>query len=138
MWQAVAALRDTTYLTVLHDLEAQRQENDYVEGTPVTRLVSYYERNPDLRSAAVAIHGTRCQVCGMSFAERYGDLGEGYIEVHHLKPVSDYEGEVVVDPKTDMAVVCPNCHRMLHRGENGPLTIEALRDLLQARGKPTA
>ena len=135
MWLAVEALCDVTRLTVLRDLEALQLEDSYIEGTLVTRLVSHYERNAELRSAAVAIHGTRCQVCRMRFSERYGELGEGYIEVHHLKPVSEYEGEVVVDPKEDMRVVCSNCHRMLHRGEDGPLTVEELSVVLGARGQ---
>jgi len=133
MWDAVDALCDTPRETVLRDLEAIRFEEGYIEGQPTTRLVSYYERNPNLRSAAIAIHGIRCQACGMSFVERYGELGEGYIEVHHLKPVSEYEGEVVVDPKEDMRVVCSNCHRMLHRGVDGPLTIEELRAVLKGQ-----
>lgn len=126
----LAQLRDT----VLCDLEALQLEEDYVEGTLVTRLVSYYERNPELRTAAIAVHGTRCQACDMSFAQRYGELGEGYIEVHHLKPVASYEGEVVVDPKEDMRVVCSNCHRMLHRDSGEPLTVEELRAVVEAHG----
>ncbi|MGD9496485.1 MAG: HNH endonuclease [Armatimonadota bacterium] len=95
--------------------------------------MSYYERNPELRTAAVRVHGTRCQVCGMGFAEVYGPLGADFIEVHHRKPVSEYDGEVQVDPAADMAAVCPNCHRMLHCGPAGPLTVEELRARLEER-----
>ena len=134
MWQAMEAVCETTHVTVLRDLEAIRLEEEHAEGQKTTRLVSYFERNPDLRSAAIAVHGTRCQACGMTFVERYGELGEGFIEVHHLKPVADYEGEVSVNPETDMAVVCPNCHRVLHRGQDELLTVEELRGILQTRG----
>ena len=134
MREAVAALCDVVDLTVRRDLETIRLEEEYVEGQRTTRLVSHYERNPNLRSTAIAIHDTRCQVCGFDFAEVYGELGEGFIEVHHLKPVADYAGEVSVDPEEDMAVVCPNCHRMLHRGEDGPLTVAELREVLQTHG----
>lgn len=134
MWAAVEEVCDTTHVTVLRDSEAQRLEEQYIGGQRTTRLVSYYERNPELRTAAVRIHGTRCQVCGMSFAEVYGAAGEGFIEVHHRKPVSEYEGEVLVDPAAEMAAVCPNCHRMLHLARGGPLTVEELRAVLGGGG----
>jgi 5-methylcytosine-specific restriction enzyme A len=55
-----------------------------------------------------------CQACGFDFEKVYGDLGRGFIETHHLIPVS----ELTSDSKTkvsDIALVCPNCHRMVHR-----------------------
>ncbi len=107
--------------------EMSRTDDAYSEGQRSTRLVTRFERSLKLRTAAVAIHGTRCQACGLSFGEVYGELGDGFIEVHHLKPVADYLGETNVDPASDMAVVCPNCHRMLHRRAGTPLTIEELR-----------
>lgn len=129
--ESVAAVCDGVDLAVWRDIEAVRLEEEYTEGQPTTRLVSYYERNPRLKSAAVAIHGTRCQVCEMAFSEVYGELGGVFIEAHHLKPVADYKGEVRVDPESDMAVVCPNCHRMLHLGCGGPFTVEELREVLR-------
>lgn len=76
------------------------------------------ERNPRLSKAAKALHGTRCKVCSMEFSERYGDLGKGYIEAHHLVPLGELAGRPeprILDPATDFTVVCANCHRMLHR-----------------------
>ena len=55
IWQAMEAVCDSMHVAVLRDLEAIRLEEEYVEGQRTTRLVSYHERNPDLRSAAVAI-----------------------------------------------------------------------------------
>jgi len=72
-------------------------------------------------------------VCGMSFAKVDGPRGEGFIEVHHLKTVASHEGEVSVDPEADMAVVCSNCQRMLHRSEDGALTVEELRAVVEAQ-----
>ena len=55
------------------------------------------------------------------------------------EPTEDFPVETVgVDPETDMAVVCPNCHRMLHRGKDGPLTIGELIEVLRNRGMLTA
>lgn len=54
-----------------------------------------------------------CECCDFDFADTYGDLGDGYIECHHTIPVAQLDQ----DSKTkmsDLALVCANCHRMLH------------------------
>ena len=52
----------------------------------------------------------------MCLEERYGSIGTGYIEAHHLNPVSSLKDTVVtLDPRLDFAVLCANCHRMIHR-----------------------
>jgi 5-methylcytosine-specific restriction protein A len=75
------------------------------------------ERNAKLSKEAKRIHGYSCQVCGFNFAAHYGALGEGYIEAHHKVPLSEIpdDGAVELSPKDDFAVVCANCHRMLHQ-----------------------
>ena len=70
------------------------------------------------REDAIRIHGTKCMICGFDFEQKYGELGKGYIEVHHIKPLTTLEQEVVVNPETDLICVCANCHRMLHRFKN--------------------
>jgi 5-methylcytosine-specific restriction protein A len=98
------------------DLDAFRSEEEFFEeGKQKKRFTNYYERNPKLRTAAIQYHGTRCMACGFDFEKVYGKHGTGYIEVHHLLPVSSLKMKTKVDPKTDMAVVCSNCHRMIHR-----------------------
>lgn len=106
--------------------ELQDEEGGY-EGAQSSRLVNHYERDAGLRAAAVRIHGTRCMACGFSFEEAYGELGAGYIEVHHLRPISTYGKAVYVNPLSDMAVLCSNCHRMIHRSPDGPLSVLDLR-----------
>lgn len=69
-----------------------------------------------------------CIVCGFSFNETYGELGKKYIEAHHLTPISSLKKTTKISIK-DLAPVCSNCHRMLHR-KNPPITIEELRELL--------
>ncbi len=51
----------------------------------------------------------------MSLGDVYGNIGEGYIEVHHLNPISQTEGSHKVDPTTDLVPLCANCHAMIHR-----------------------
>ena len=59
-----------------------------------------------------------CEVenCGFDFARRYGTLGEGYAQVHHLLPLSDSPKEGRELKLTDLAIVCANCHVMIHAG----------------------
>jgi predicted HNH restriction endonuclease len=61
------------------------------------------------------LHGKlKCEVCQFDFKDHYGDIGEGYIEGHHTKPISEMnENELTI--LEDIALVCANCHRMLHR-----------------------
>ncbi len=119
-----------TKTTVLSDLEAIAHEETRVEGKQRERFINYYERDPKLRSDAILFHGTKCKVCNFDFEDKYGDRGKNFIEVHHLKPVSELEGETIVDPKTDMTVVCSNCHRMIHRKKNDVLSVEELKRMI--------
>lgn len=59
----------------------------------------------------------------------YGKLGEGFIEVHHNKPLHTLEEEVIVDPNIDLNCVCSNCHSMLHKPEK-VLTIQQLKKII--------
>lgn len=97
------------------------------EGRKTKVYATKYERNPRNREGAVRVHGMRCLICGFNFEENYGDIGRGFIEVHHKKPISSFEGELIVDPAQDMVCLCSNCHRMIHRRRSGTLTIDELR-----------
>jgi len=92
------------------------------------RLHRRIERSSNAGIAAKEHHGTRCQACGLEFSEVYGQLGDGYIEAHHLRPLSTLEEGVPVglDPATDLTVLCANCHRMIHRLDD-PSNLEELR-----------
>ena len=100
------------------------------EGKKTVRLHVSYERSRKNRAAALAIHGTRCKVCGFDFNEVYGEeLAHDYIEVHHTASIADAAGKVV-NPATDLAPVCSNCHSMAHRDRNRIMPIEELRALV--------
>ena len=119
---------------VQQDIAALEAETvAYEEGGVVYRYTSTYERNTKLRRAAIRIHGLTCQACGFNFERRYGERGRNYIEVHHLTPVSTLTEATAVNPATDMAVLCANCHRMIHRMLRDVLTVEKLQEIVQAR-----
>ncbi len=99
------------------------------EGGVIMRLHKRYERDPKLvaekRKSAAATGDLACEVCGFDFEAAYGDLGQGYIEVHHTKPVHT----LLPHTKTkldDLALLCANCHRMAHR-KRIPLSLDMIR-----------
>ncbi len=59
----------------------------------------------------------RCEICGFSFIEKYGGIGDGFIEAHHIIPLSALEATTITR-ENDLILVCSNCHRMLHRGNS--------------------
>ena len=106
----------------------------YWEGAVRRIAVDAYERDPRARKACLRHHGLSCCVCEFDFADAYGDLGKGFIHVHHLKQLSDIGSEYEVDPIRDLVPVCPNCHAMLHK-RNPPLSLEDLRITIKKSSK---
>ena len=78
------------------------------------------------RAICISVHGTRCKVCSLDFGELYGEIGRGFIHVHHVVPVSQMNPDYKINPVSELVPVCPNCHSMLHR-QNPPLLIAELK-----------
>ncbi len=120
-----------------HDRETIPTRN-YQEGGIKEIAVELIRRNPLLRTRAIAAYGYTCIVCGFNFEQQYGDLGAGYVEVHHLRPLSARKAKHTASVK-DVKVVCANCHRILHRNGRNPLPVETLREAVlkqkRRRGK---
>ncbi len=106
---------------------------DGMEGKKVVVFSTRYERSKENRKDAIKYHGTRCMACGIDFGEVYGEVGRGFIEVHHIVPLSQSHEKVSVNPKTDLVCLCANCHRMVHRRHNAILSVEELRQIILAR-----
>jgi 5-methylcytosine-specific restriction enzyme A len=102
------------------------------EGAKHRVEVNRYERSPVNRGACIEHYGLKCQCCEFDFLEFYGELGEGYIEVHHCTPVSRIGTDYVVDPVQDLVPLCSNCHSMVHR-RDPPLSAGELRAWIAAR-----
>ncbi len=91
-------------------IEGRRKEQMHTRRERCRRIiedkkVQYLTAHPELA----------CEVCGFSFLSRYPDhLGRGFIEVHHLTPISSLDGIRKTELK-DLHLVCSNCHRMIHR-----------------------
>ena len=67
-----------------------------------------------------------CEACGFDFQELYGDRGRHFIEAHHKVPLSELKEDQIAETFVDdLALVCANCHRMLHKKPYS--TVEDLR-----------
>lgn len=86
------------------------------------------ERNPFARQRCLAHYGSTCQVCGFDFEKHFGELGRGYIHVHHREELALRQGEHEVDPIKDLIPLCPNCHAMAHQ-RSPAIPIEELMKL---------
>ena len=86
----------------------------FSEGDVKQVTVNKYERDSRARRACLDKYGFKCVVCELDFELRYGEIGRGYIHVHHLRELSSLGAGYKVDPVKDLRPVCPNCHAMLH------------------------
>lgn len=107
------------------------------EGALVTRLHRFRERDRkivrDKKRAFLKENGSLfCEVCHFDFEEAYGPRGRDFIECHHTVPVSEMEPGAKTK-LSDLALVCANCHRMIH-AKRPWLEPDELKDLM----KPTA
>lgn len=102
----------------------------FVEGAVQNICVNSYERNPHARKQCVAYHGYKCAACGILLSAVYGEIGNEYIHVHHIHPLSEIKDEYEVDPIRDLLPVCPNCHAMIHR-RNPPYSIKEIAERIR-------
>lgn len=126
--------RMTSAVFSLMPLESQDSDeegsNGFPEGARKTVVVNRYERDPRNRAAAIAIHGCKCFACGLQMSDRYGDIADGFIEIHHLKPLHTLGEDYCVDPYLDLIPLCPNCHSIVHR-RSPQLSLDELKIFLE-------
>jgi predicted HNH restriction endonuclease len=115
-----------------HSTETTSKAASFREGSIQEIVVELKKRDPELRRQAIAKYGQRCYCCNFSFDESYGQWGSGYIEVHHKIPLSQSTTERAVSVE-DVAVVCANCHRVLHHNGSTPIPVDDLRDFIRLR-----
>ena len=99
------------------------------EGVKKQVIVNAYERNPKARQECIKHYGIKCFICGFDFEKKYGEIGKGFIHVHHVKPLSEINEEYKVNPIQDLRPICPNCHAMIHK-KTPAYSIEEIKSLL--------
>ena len=103
---------------------------EYREGKKKMIAVNVHERDPRARRVCINHYGSKCFICDFDFGKVYSAECEGMIHVHHLKMVSESDGEYIVDPIKDLCPVCPNCHMVIHSKKKGIYTVEEVKQML--------
>ena len=129
MWYGGRLLGMVFSLLDLEEVEFPENAEGLPEGARMQVEVNRYERSHLNRSACIRLRGTRCLVCGFDFGSCFGELGRGFIHVHHVVPVSEIGDSYVINVAADLVPVCPNCHAMLHR-KSPPYAVDELKRIL--------
>jgi 5-methylcytosine-specific restriction enzyme A len=111
-----------------------QEDEGALEGAVLMRAHRSRERNAELsrrkkRKVLELTGRLACEVCSFDFKATYGDIGDGFAECHHRTPLSQLNADAKTYLK-DLALVCANCHRMLHR-MNDPSDLVGLRNNLE-------
>ena len=104
---------------VIEKLPQTIDEDEAPEGKLLSRVHYYKERNPKIikqkKEQALDLYNKLiCEACSFDFEYKYKDLGKGFIECHHTKPIATLNAKSTTKLE-DLALVCSNCHRMIHR-----------------------
>ena len=119
---------------LLNCIVGATDENSNISIPPYNEKISVgvnrYERDKKERDKCIADKGLNCYVCGMNFEDFYGDVGRNFIHVHHIEFLSMHGKDI----SENLIPVCPNCHAMLHKKQNGiTMKFEVLREIIRKR-----
>lgn len=126
-FESVARTRPTT--------TPENEEHEVYPQTENRKLVTSHlqrERSSYLATERKIHDDYECQVCGLRFEDAYGELGEGFAEAHHRIPLPRLSGKIRTR-MVDLATVCANCHRMLHKLEGKRNDVEKLKVIVRKR-----
>ena len=113
--------------------EEEGDINVVEEGAVIYKLHKYRERDVSIvakkKNIVFEQYGKLlCEACEFDFNVQYGDLGYKFIECHHRTPLAEFTSTSKTTI-SDLALVCSNCHRMLHRSI-GTLSVETLKNMI--------
>jgi 5-methylcytosine-specific restriction enzyme A len=126
-------LSDSKIMDEVSQFKDDDDFNPVVEGQVLYKLHKTRERNAKIvkKKKEKILKETgklECETCVFDFFKKYGELGFGFIECHHRLPLSELE--IIKETKLeDLALVCANCHRMLHK-RISTLTIDELKGII--------
>jgi len=130
------AIRKSTSFVSQRDVRALPNDDlEFPEGRVLTAVHTRRERSASAvrrkKDAVLAATGSLvCEACGFDFEVVYGELGHGYAECHHTVPLAEL-GRVQQTRLKDLAIVCSNCHRMIHRSRS-MLTVQQLSTVVHS------
>jgi hypothetical protein len=134
IWRAFFPTLDAREVSVGQSQGTEEDGGAFLEGR-LKQAFGYHrsrERNPQVvikakERAKQKDPNLHCEVCKFSFLKAYG---QEYIEAHHIHPISERYKPTLTRVE-DIALVCANCHRMLHRKQPG-MSVETLKATLKA------
>ena len=120
-------------------IEIFDENTTVAEGTQAIIKTKVYRRSSKLRERVIQFYTVgdrmKCQACCFDFEEFYGKYGKNFIEIHHQKPVFQFNGDdlgrTIKEALENVIPVCSNCHRMIHRRRDNPLTLDELKEYVQ-------
>jgi hypothetical protein len=101
-----------------------------IEGTKTEVVALRSQRSRRLRNAAFQSAKGVCEVCGCDWSKVLGGRGVRVLQVHHRQQLSARRVPSLTRVE-DLAVVCANCHLLLHLNAAEALSVDELRDMLQ-------
>jgi 5-methylcytosine-specific restriction protein A len=104
------------------------------EGGLKTVELTLYERNANARRLCIEHYGPTCQACGLNYEDKYGKIGVGLIQVHHVTPLSAIGETYQVDPVRDLIPLCATCHHVAH-SRNPPYFVAEIRSAINTQIK---
>ena len=129
--------------TARRTIETFDEDVTIQEGVKKIISAKVYERSAKLRSIAIEHYRVEgkisCNACTFNFSDFYGaDVGREYIEIHHVKPIFMYQDgdltRTIEAALVNVAPLCSNCHRMIHRDWRNPLQIDYLIEQIHSYG----
>jgi 5-methylcytosine-specific restriction protein A len=119
--------------SVTADLQTLRRRAIEAVSTPTQadRAIAkrtVYERTRDIRTYVLARANGHCEACSRP-APFVTISGIPYLEPHHIRRL----GDGGPDDPCFMGAVCPNCHREIHHGANGPSINERLQTAVSSK-----
>jgi len=115
--------------------DPELKNQTYSEGKKHDIKLTIYERNSVARRKCIAHYGYVCNICNFDFHSAYGEIGKGYIHVHHKMPLSMIKENYQIDPIKDLVPVCPNCHAMLHTNQEKTISVESVKEIIKKHKK---
>jgi 5-methylcytosine-specific restriction protein A len=121
------------------DNEIDRNEG-FREGKLVIARHERRERNPKLRhqllNSRSKLGAIKCDMCGCKSSSPVASISEAMFEAHHIEPHAQAPERIT--KLEDMALLCSNCHRMIHRAislEKRLFTLDEENGLIWGRRK---
>ena len=109
--------------------DEEEEEKQRLEGRMTEAKVLRRQRNRQARQQCLEASGYKCYICGFVFEKTYGEIGKGFLEVHHKRPISTYDEEHEI-PQSELVALCSNCHSMVHRRKEA-MDVDELKNIVQ-------